>query len=45
MGELRGKTIERRAKGRFWRILSLVVLAFFIGFAAARLLGPVLLGH
>ena len=45
MGELRGKTIERRAKGRFWRILSLVVFAFFIGFAAARLLGPVLLGH
>ena len=45
MGELRGKTIERRTKSRWWRVLSLVVLAFFIGFAAARLLGPLLLGH
>lgn len=45
MGELRGKTIERRAKSRFWRVFGLVVLAFIVGFAAARLLGPVFLGH
>jgi len=45
MGELRGKTIERHARSRFWRVFGLVVLAFIIGFAAARLLGPLLLGH
>lgn len=45
MGELRGKTIERNTRGRLWRMLGLIVLAFFIGFAAARLLGPLLLGH
>jgi len=45
MGELRGKTIERKARGRWWRVLSLMALAFLIGFAVSRLLGPLLLGH
>lgn len=45
MGELRGISVEHRAKGRFWRVLALVILAFCVGFAAARLLGPLLLGH
>jgi len=45
MGELRGKAIEGRARARWWRVLSLMVLAFLIGFAASRLLGPLLLGH
>ena len=45
MGELRGKTIERRARTGIWRVVGLVVLAFFIGFAVSRLLGPLLLGH
>ncbi len=45
MGELRGKTIERRARTGFWRVVGLVVLAFCIGFAVSRLLGPLLLGH
>jgi signal transduction protein with GAF and PtsI domain len=43
MGELRGKQIEKRARGRGWMVLGLMVLAFLIGFAAARLLGPLLL--
>lgn len=42
MGELRGKSIERKARRRWWRLLSLMVLAFVIGFAAARWLGPLL---
>jgi len=45
MGELRGKTIERRARTRWWRVVSLMALAFFIGFVVSRLLGPLLLGH
>ena len=45
MGELRGKSIERKARGRWWRVLSLMVLAFLIGFAVARWLGPLLLGN
>jgi len=40
MGELRGKRIERKARGRWWRVLSLMVLAFVIGFAFSRWLGP-----
>ena len=44
MGELRGKSIERKAQGRWWRVLSLMLLAFCIGFAVSRLLGPLLLG-
>ena len=40
MGELRGKRIERKARGRWWRLLSLMVLAFVIGFAFSRWLGP-----
>ncbi len=44
VGELRGKSIERKARGRWWRVLSLMVLAFLIGFAASRWLGPLLLG-
>lgn len=43
MGELRGKQIERSSRGRWWRILSLMLLAFLVGFAVARLLGPLLL--
>jgi GAF domain-containing protein len=45
MGELRGKTIERHARSRWWRVAGLMVLAFLIGFAVSRLLGPLLLGH
>lgn len=44
MGELRGKSIERKARGRWWRVLSLMALAFVIGFAVSRLLGPLLFG-
>jgi signal transduction protein with GAF and PtsI domain len=44
MGELGGKSVERKARGRWWRVLSLMVLAFFIGFAVSRLLGPLPLG-
>ena len=43
MGELRGKQIERGSRGRWWLVLGLMLLAFLIGFAAARLLGPLLL--
>ena len=43
MGELRGKSIERKARGRWWRVLGLMVLAFVVGFAVSRLLGPLLL--
>lgn len=43
MGELRGKQIERKARGRWSRVLGLMVIAFFVGFALARLLGPLLL--
>jgi len=43
MGELRGKTIERKARGRWWRVLGLMVLAFVVGFAISRWLGPLLL--
>jgi GAF domain-containing protein len=45
MGELRGKAIEGSARARWWRVLSLMALAFLIGFAASRLLGPLLFGH
>jgi len=45
VGELRGRTVERRSGGQFWRVLAVVVLAFVIGFAAARLLGPVFFGR
>jgi transcriptional regulator with GAF, ATPase, and Fis domain len=45
MGELRGKTIERHVRSRWWRVAGLMVLAFLIGFAVSRLLGPLLLGH
>jgi len=44
VGELRGKSIESKARGRWWRMLSLMVLAFLIGFAASRWFGPLLLG-
>jgi len=44
LGELRGKSIERKARGRWWRGLSLMVLAFLIGFAVSHWLGPLLLG-
>ncbi|MFZ3211050.1 MAG: GAF domain-containing protein [Terriglobales bacterium] len=44
LGELRGKSIERKARGRWWWVLSLIVFAFLIGFAASRWLGPLLLG-
>jgi GAF domain-containing protein len=44
MGELRGRKIESRARTRWWRVLSLMVLAFLIGFTVSRLLGPFLLG-
>lgn len=43
MGELHGKTIERKARGRWWRVLGLMVLAFVVGFAVSRWLGPLLL--
>ncbi len=42
MGELRGKSIERKARGRQWWVLGLMALAFVIGFAASRWLGPLL---
>jgi len=42
MGELRGKSIERNARGRRWWVLGLMALAFVIGFAASRWLGPLL---
>ena len=45
VGELRGRTVERRSYGQFWRVLAVVALAFVIGFAAARLLGPVFFGR
>jgi transcriptional regulator with GAF, ATPase, and Fis domain len=45
MGELRGKAIEGRSRTHWLRVLSLMVLAFLIGFAVSRLLGPLLLGH
>jgi len=48
MGELRGKQIERKAHGSWWRVFALMVLAFFVGFAVARLLGPIVIrpwGH
>ena len=43
MSELRGRSIERNARGRWWRVLGLIVLAFVVGFAASRWLGPLLL--
>jgi hypothetical protein len=43
MGKLRGKTIERNTRTRWWRILGLMALAFLIGFVVSRLLGPLLL--
>ena len=45
MGELRGKSIERKARGRRWWVLGLLMLAFAVGFAVARWLGPLLLGR
>jgi len=42
MGELRGIHIERLARTRWWGVAGLMVLAFFIGLAASRLLGPLL---
>jgi hypothetical protein len=43
MGELRGKEIERSGRSRWWWVLGLMLLAFLVGFGAARLLGPMLL--
>jgi signal transduction protein with GAF and PtsI domain len=45
MGELRGKSIERKARGRRWWVLGLLALAFAVGFAVSRWLGPLLLGQ
>ena len=45
MGELRGKSIERKARGLRWWVLGLLMLAFAIGFAVSRWLGPLLLGQ
>ncbi|HVP52511.1 MAG TPA: GAF domain-containing protein [Terriglobales bacterium] len=42
VGELRGKSLERKAERRWLWVLSLMALAFAIGFAASRLLGPLL---
>ena len=42
MGELRGKTVERRTRARWWRALGLMALAFVLGVFASRLLGPLL---
>ena len=42
MGELRGKSIERKARERRWWVLGLMVLAFVVGFAVSRWLGPLL---
>jgi len=42
MGELRGKSIERKARGRRWWVLGLMLLAFVVGFAVSGWLGPLL---
>jgi transcriptional regulator with GAF, ATPase, and Fis domain len=45
MGELRGQQIEALSRGRWWKVLGLMVVAFLIGIAISRLLGPLLLGR
>ena len=42
MGELRGQTVERSARIRWWQILGLMTLAFLIGFMVSLRLGPLL---
>jgi signal transduction protein with GAF and PtsI domain len=45
MGELRCKDSEGRAGARWWLVVGLMAVAFLVGVAASRLLGPLLLGR